>query len=251
MKGGDKLKFKTQAHGRHKIITKRISVNQFSNSSNNAYREDKMKNIVIITGCAILLCFSTIAYSDVGPYVSGHVGYTISNDSDMTDSTAPGITATIESDAGYALGGAVGYSSGNARGEVEIAYQKNDLDQMNILGVPLALTGDTTSLSVLVNLYVDFVTDSPFTPFVSAGLGFAKIDLNDFNIVGSGLPNENEDATVFAYQVGAGVGYAVNEKVSIDIKYRFFDTTDPEIFNDTVTIEYSGHAFLVGVRSSF
>ena len=121
---------------------------------------------------------------------------------------------------------------------------------MNILGIPLALTGDTTSLSVLVNGYYDFDTGGPYKPFVSAGLGYAKFDINDFNFVGSGLPSVNDDDTVFAYQLGGGVGYALNERVSIDIKYRYFGTTDPE-FDTTTTTEYSSHNFLAGVRSSF
>jgi opacity protein-like surface antigen len=179
--------------------------------------------------------------------VSGNVGFALAGDSDLTSPGLPNIT--IESDAGLALGVAAGYSSGNTRGEVEIGYQKNDLDQATLLGVPVALTGDTTSLSVLFNGYYDIDTDSQFTPFVSAGLGFAKIDLNDFNAVGSGSPDTNDDDTVFAYQLGAGVGYAVNEKISIDIKYRYFGTADAEF--GTEEIEYSSHNFLVGVRSSF
>jgi opacity protein-like surface antigen len=209
-----------------------------------------MRKILIATGCVVLLCFSTIAYSADGPYVSGHVGIAIASDSDVTDSTAPGIPITVESDAGFALGGAVGYSAGDARGEVEIAYQKNNLDKQTVPGFPvMELTGDTTLLSVLVNGYYDFDTGGPFTPFVSAGLGFAKFDINDAKVVGSPSPATNDDDTVFAYQLGAGVGYAVNERVSIDIRYRYLATTDPEV--DTVTIEYSGHNFLAGVRSSF
>jgi len=209
-----------------------------------------MKKFFILTGCAVLLCFSTIAYSADGPYVSVNAGVAIASDSDVTDSTTPGVTLTVESDAGFAVGGAGGYSVGNARGEVEIAYQKNSLDQISMLGVPFELTGDTTLLSVLVNGYYDFDMDSPFTPFVSGGIGFAQFNLNDSKIVGTPDPVTNDDDTVFAYQVGAGVDYAINEEVSLGVKYRYLGTTDATI-EGTTEIEYSSHNVLVGVRASF
>jgi len=208
-----------------------------------------MKNILITTGCAVLLCLSSIAYSADAPYVSVNAGVAIANDSDGTDSAPPATSFTVESDAGFAVGAAGGYSFGDARGEVEIAYQKNNLDQQTVSGTPTELTGDTTLLSVLVNGYYDFDTGSPFTPFVSGGIGFAKFNINDAKAVGSPNPATNDDDTVFAYQLGAGVDYAINEEVSLGVKYRYLGTTDPEF--DTVTIDYSGHNVLVGVRTSF
>lgn len=209
------------------------------------------KNVLMIFGCFMLLSISTIAYSAEGPYVSGNLGLAIANDSDLTDSTAPGVTMEIESDVGLALGVAAGYDFGNnIRIEGEIAYQKNDLDKVSIAGIGEAdLTGDVASLALLLNGYYDFKNKSAFTPFISAGLGFAKVELNDFNVPGSGLPDANEDDTVFAYQVGAGVGYAVTQKVSLDVKYRYFGTSDPEF--DTAEAEYSSHNFYAGIRVAF
>ena len=204
-----------------------------------------MKNFLIISVCAVLLCFSTIAKSADGSYVSGNLGIVVASDSDHKNPSFPGGKLDIESDTGFALAGAVGYKSGEVRGEIEVAYQKNDLDKASSLNS----SGDITSLSVLLNGYYDIATNSEFTPFISAGLGFAKIDLNDFNFTGSGLPDADEDDTVFAYQVGAGVGYAVDEQVSLEIKYRYFATTDPEFA--VTDAEYSSHNFLAGVRFGF
>jgi len=207
------------------------------------------KTFFMIIGCTMLLSISSIAYS-AGPYISGNLGLAIASDSDVTDSTVPGITLDIESDSGLALGVAVGYGLGNnTRIEGEIAYQKNDLDKASLLGVDVDLTGDTSSLALLLNGYYDFATESAFTPFISAGLGFAKVEINDFNVPGSGLPSSNDDDTVFAYQVGAGVGYAVNEKTTLDVKYRYTGTSDPDF--DTSTAEYSSHNFYAGIRVSF
>jgi opacity protein-like surface antigen len=208
------------------------------------------KTFLITAACAMTLSISSIAFSAEGPYVSGNLGLAIPSDSDLTDSTLPGITINIESDSGLALGVAAGYAfANNTRIEGEIAYQKNDLDKASLFGVNVDLTGDTSSLALLLNGYYDFKNASAFTPFISGGIGMAKVEINDMNIPGSGLPNTNEDDTVFAYQVGVGVSYAVNEKVSLDVKYRYFGTADPEF--DTTEAEYSSHNVYAGIRVSF
>lgn len=209
------------------------------------------KNILLAVCCVAMLSVSTISYSAEGPYVSGNLGLAIPSDSDITDSTLPGITFDVESDMGLALGAAAGYDFGNnIRVEGEVAYQKNDLDKVSLpLGIDVGLTGNISSLAFLLNGYYDFANDSAFTPFISAGLGVARVDANDLNVAGSNFPSTSADDTVFAYQVGAGVGYAVNKKVSIDVKYRYFATSDPDF--DTTNAEYSSNNFYVGVRDNF
>jgi opacity protein-like surface antigen len=208
------------------------------------------KNILMIAGCAMLLSISSSAYSAEGPYVSGNLGLAIASDSDMTNSTAPGITLDIQSDMGWAVGGAVGYGfSNNTRIEGEIAYQKNDLDKMGILGIDFPITGDTSSLALLLNGYYDFVNNSSFTPFISGGIGYAKVDISDTIAPGLGTLTPSDDDTVFAYQLGVGGGWAVNEKVILDIKYRYFGTSDPEY--GTIKVEYSSHNFYAGIRVGF
>jgi opacity protein-like surface antigen len=207
------------------------------------------KNLLIISVCVLAIFFSSSAYSAEGFYVSGNIGFAMLSDSDITDSTTPGLTITMEYDTGLALGGALGYDFNRFRVEGEISYQKNDIDKVSILGFPFAASGDVSSLAFLINGYFDFVNDSAFTPYITAGLGYAQIDLNDFNIAGSGEPDYSQDDSVFAYQVGLGVGYAVTEKVTIDVKYRYFATEDPEF--DTATAEIASHNFLLGVRFNF
>ena len=207
------------------------------------------KNLLIISVCVLAIFFSSSAYSAEGLYVSGNIGFAMLSDSDITDSTDSGVTLTMEYDTGWTLGGALGYGFGSFRVEGEIAYQANDIDKLSILGIPFNASGDVSSLAFLINGYFDFVNDSAFTPYLSAGLGYAKVDLNDFNIAGSGEPDYSDDDSVFAYQVGLGVGYAVTEKVTIDVKYRYFATEDPEF--DTAEVEVASHNFLFGVRFNF
>ena len=213
------------------------------------------KNLLIVFICGLLLPISTVAYSKKGVYVSGNLGMALPGNSDVTDSELPGITLEVRSDAGFACAGAIGYNFGNIRFEGEVSYQKNDLDEakVNVLpGLDIPLTGDTSSLIFLLNGYYDFTNESPFSFFITAGAGTAKVELNDFNVQGFallGVPNYSNDDTVFAYQAGAGVGYAINETVTFDVKYRYLGTSDPDF--DTTTIEYSSHNIYAGVRITF
>lgn len=208
-----------------------------------------MKKHILFAVCTVfLLSVSTICYS-AGPYVSGNLGLAIARDSDVTDSTMPGVTLEIESDTGLALGGAIGYDFDSFRVEGEVAYQRNNLDKGTLLGSSVNLDGYTSSLAFLLNGYWDFVNSTPFTPFISGGLGVASVKINDFNVSGSGDPDESDSDTVFAYQIGAGVAYALDSNISIDLKYRYFATSDPDF--DTSEAEYSSHNFYIGVRFNF
>jgi len=209
-----------------------------------------MKRIAILgVVCSMLLSLSSIAYS-AGLYVSGSVGVAVPNDSEVTDATLPGITMNIESDMGMALGAGIGYAfTDYMRVEGEVAYQMTEFSKANLLGVDLDLTGDISSLALFLNCYFDFVNTSSFTPFIGGGVGVAKVEMNELNFPGLGLPSSSDDDTVFAYQVVAGVGYAVNDTVTIDAKYRYFGTSTPEL--DGSDVEYSSHNIYFGIRIYF
>lgn len=198
------------------------------------------KNILIVSSCAMLLSISTIAHSAEGPYVSGNLGIAIPIDFDATDSTG---TSNIESDNGLAIGVAAGYDFGNnMRAEGEIAYQKNDLAKATAGGVSNNITGDMSSLALLLNGYYDFKNESSLTPFISAGLGAVKVETND-------TTNDDND-TVFAYQFSAGAGYALSEKVTLDVKYRYLRAAEADLGGSTIE-GYSSHNLYAGVRVAF
>jgi len=201
-----------------------------------------MKKAFLITACcAILLAISPIASSAEDLYVSANLGIAMLSDSDVADPTLG--TMSVESDLGLAFGAAVGYDLGNnTRIEGEIAYQENDLDK----GDGVNLTGDSSSVALLLNGYYDFANETEFTPYICAGIGFANIEV-DFGA--PGILTLISDDTVFAYQLGAGVGYAINEEITFDVKYRYLETSDPDFA--TATAEYSSHNFYVGIRVAF
>ncbi len=113
------------------------------------------------------------------------------------------------------------------------------MNRGSLFGVDFPVAGDTSSFALLLNGYYDIVNESKFTPFIGVGVGVAKVEVSF----------ATDDDTVVAYQVGAGVGYAVNEKITLDVKYRYMGTADPEF--DTTTIEYSSHNVYAGIRIAF
>jgi len=218
------------------------------------------KNILIVFACALLMSISIPVHGE-GVYVSGNVGIAYLSNSDVTmPDVLPGMTMEVRSDAGLACGGALGYDFGNIRIEGEVAYQQNDLDEGKI-GVPglqgeFDVTGDVSSLTFLLNGYYDFTNESPFSFFITGGVGAAKIEINDFNVTELGIfgmPKYSDDDTVFAFQAGAGVGYAINEMVNLYVKYRYLGASDLDLQFDTVKteVEYSSHNIYAGIRITF
>ena len=209
-----------------------------------------MKKLFGVSMVALAFAVVPSAHAGDGLYVSGSVGMNIPNDSDLTDSAIPGFTVTAEADNGWAFGMAVGYALQNFRVEAEFSYLTNDIDTVKAYGYSFDSTGDVSAATGLINGYFDIPVNAKFKPFVTAGLGLAKVEINDFNIEGSGVADWSDDDVVFAWQVGAGMGYAVTDKVILEAKYRYFQTSDPE-FEDGTNMEYSGHVILLGVRYHF
>lgn len=197
----------------------------------------------------VFLIVPVVSFSaSPGPYVSAQVGMGFLMDSDFSTSAG---TGTVEFDPGFATGIAGGYNFGMFRVEGEIGYQINDIDNISAcLGGSCgsaSASGEVTALSFLANAYFDFANKTPFTPYITAGIGVARLDIDDFAILG--YHYGDSDDTVFAYQVGAGVAYAINKNFSIDLKYRFFGTSDPNF--DGVDAEANSHNIYLGLRYNF
>jgi opacity protein-like surface antigen len=163
-------------------------------------------------------------------------------DGDVSENNKRG---TVETDFGYAFGVAAGKRIAafdkRVRVEGEIGYQKNEVDDCN----GKDRTGDIKAYSFLVNGYFDFVKGKKIVPFLTAGIGVAKVDadVNDFAHV---------DDIGLAYQVGAGIAYHINDNWHIDLKYRFFSVVDVNgIGLDNLNPEFTSNNVFLGLRYRF
>ena len=161
-------------------------------------------------------------------------------------------------DPGFAASVALGCRLSNSfRLEGEVMYQSNDFNNGQIMVVTSNGThlwdgaGERRRTAFLLNAYYDFKNSTPFTPFVTAGLGgyHAQLQYHNSNV---------ENDVDFAYQVGAGVNYKVNDTFSVDLKYRYFAGVDgnaqfaKELLPVTAKVfEVSDHQVMAGLRIGF
>ena len=161
---------------------------------------------------------SSSKFTSIGPYVSGRIGTTFLTNTDFSEKSEIG---TLEFKQGYALNVAGGYKFRAFRVEGELGYQKNKVDKC-VSQYCGKRSGDMESYSLLVNGYYDFINRTKFTPFITAGIGVARVNSYFDDI-------ENLHDTGMTYQLGAGISYAINRMLSVDLKYRYFATKGHEL----------------------
>jgi OmpA-OmpF porin, OOP family len=154
----------------------------------------------------------------------------------------------------------IGYSyESGLRPEVAFSYRRNDLEEIRFgsqfgdnAGDPVpGADGELESLSFMGNLWFDLKNSSRVTPYLGGGVGFRSVDL-ELNGT-DGLARSDKDS-VFAYQVGAGVGFALSPRLSLSVDARYFDSDTLSLSNpngDPASIEYTGTSYGLGLRYVF
>lgn len=126
---------------------------------------------------------------------------------------------------------------------------------------------DITLNTVMINTYYDFKNDTKFTPYVSVGLGMASInhkmryDYNEHIVSMNQFTHEkftkSKTTTNFAWSVGLGSQYRVNNHVSLDMGYRFLDAGKSEASyyadsqENTSKVKVRSHDIMFGVTYRF
>ena len=219
-----------------------------------------MKRFILIAIFALVFISTSAQAADKGMYVSGNVGLSLVPDLDINVVGFPTF-ATVGLDLGFKVGGALGYDYGNFRAEGEISYFLNDTDEGTSVFLPVSspADGDVSVSSFMINGYYDFHSEnSPLVPYVGVGLGIANIDADITQPSVSPLALVDDNATVFAYQFMAGLGYNISPTTILTADYRYFRTTTPEFScgpaltcADDLEIDYSNHSFNLGARFMF
>ena len=214
-----------------------------------------MKRSLLMAAAAALLASATAAQAQQrGLYGELRGGAAFLTDADVTDFA--GFDGTVSSDVGYLVEGAIGYAHGSgARGELAVGYRQNDFDDFDVPSVgTAAVDGDLSALTVMGNVYYDFNLGgagsrwSGLTPFVGGGIGTAFMNAVVDSLGGSPVGSD-EDDTVFAWQVMAGLAYDVSPDIAATVSYTYFATSDAEF--DGVGFEYASHNILAGIRFSY
>ena len=145
------------------------------------------------------------------------------------------------------LGLAVGYDFNPVykmpiRAEIEYAWRGKDEKANNLYDDGLSAIHETIeveSQSFFVNTYFDFHNSTSVTPYIGAGLGFARVAWERHRTeVGGPLSSGQEFSaelkeTNFAWNVGAGMAWTINDHLSLDLGYRYADFGNIKEINDT------------------
>ena len=126
--------------------------------------------------------------------------------------------------------------------EVELAYETADLD------VP-GLSGDATSLEIMVNLRLDFVLHDRLDFYIGGGIGWADQEV-DVGIPGLGLA-VTADVDGFAYQLRAGLSHPISENIDLYAGVRYIVFEDIELPFGLGDIDNEIVAFEMGLRIHF
>lgn len=170
-------------------------------------------------GCESVLndCTSLACRSNRRTYAAGILGVSFANlDIDNGE---------LIDDNLMTAGGAVGLEyqrcNGSIRTEIEARGRQNLSETLSDNDVR-AKIGAENIWSTTVNVWRDFCVNDRLSIYGGGGLGAGGYD-NVFQVRGPlGDIDVNDSSTNFAWQVGAGLTYDINCRMSLDLGYRFF-----------------------------
>jgi outer membrane autotransporter protein len=196
-----------------------------------------------------------------GFYVTAYGQYSRVGSSTFTESGGSGAGAGLSAEfgRGLGLGGDIGYRYGNGwAAEVEWNYRSHGLKSLRQGGNGLASDGDFASNTLLVNGVRRFVSLSPWTPYLGAGIGWVQeIDI-DIKPAAGGATRSYSAGNKTAFQLIAGVEYALTPNWRLTGDARWLRVGAVAMDNETGnsggsvrSLDYNPFSVQVGIRYSF
>jgi outer membrane autotransporter protein len=182
-----------------------------------------MKKIILTL---VLLAGITSTPSFAKTYISGSVGLGTPGDWKETG------WADQELDSAVAWNGAVGNNFGSYRLEAALGYEKHDFTNS---------PDNASLLTVMANGYYDFDSGSKVIPYLMAGAGISSVDVSW----------SSDSSTSFVWQVGAGLGFKVDDNVTMDLGYRYIKPEGVECPYDNNDVSWHSQHIMAGVRYQF
>ena len=217
---------------------------------------------------------SSVQATEYLPYVGGRVSYvSMNNEADQWISNS-GTKSTIVDKrlndetwgTRLAVGVEVPLCGGLAKSvRTELEYgviddtHNSGTYSHNIGGfsIPTGYNIESKIQTIMLNVYYDLDTGTRFTPYVNAGVGYANIreKAGVSNQYASETAKDHEDN--FAWNVGAGVSYAINYNVSAELGYRYTDYGSVKYsdvqggYASSAERDYDSHEIMLGLRYTF
>ena len=213
-----------------------------------------MRKLIIALALTTTVLASPAVARDGSPYAGLDFGALIVEDRppfELTfDDEAP-IEFTVDHKRGYDIGAFAGYDLGMVKVEGELAYKRATVKAVTIGSGDYNLAdGRSTALSAMVNGLLDFESDR-WNGFVGPGVGIARVSER---LESEDLDAEFSDSDVaLAWQITAGVRYAVTQNMDVGLKYRFFNA--PKLRYDVdggeLEDEWRSHSIMASLAYNF
>lgn len=230
---------------------------------------------------SIALVIATPAYALAeGLYATAQVGFS----EQLGDSEPYGSNIAVDADfpaefdAGDGTPGGIGIGyafSEQFRIEGRISYRDSSFNDRQVGtgardGEEYVLNGAIESTTFTVEGFYDFPNDSPFTPYVKAGLGVADNSysarlggagvaaFDPFDGVSDGYYDAyaDGDSTELSWNVGVGGNFELSERFSLYGEYQYVSfgdvSTGQDSFTDGFRIDDArANEFTLGIRMNF
>lgn len=200
-----------------------------------------MKKFLLLAGVASLL--SVNAQAEVNQYVSGKVSYDFNKvNIKVAEPSNPELSRAKANKELFGTHVAYGVQAGYVRGELELNnsrdIKRNYIGEMDHFRL--------YKHSVMANAYFDYLTCTPWTPYVGAGIGSAYLKAD----------NGSHAKSVYnlAWQVMAGLTYDINSHWTLDAGYRYADLgriRKNSGEGHVAKLTARDHEILLGVRYTF
>ena len=201
-----------------------------------------MKKFLLLAGVASLL--SVNAQAEVNQYVSGKISYDFNKvNMKVAEQDQPELSREKANKNLFGTHVAYGVQAGYVRGELELNnsrdIKRNYFDEYGVNHFRLY------KHSVMANAYFDYLTCTPWTPYVGAGIGSAYLKADD--------GEQAKSVYNLAWQVMAGLTYDINSHWTLDAGYRYADLgrIRKNSGDSVAKLTARDHEVLLGVRYTF
>ncbi len=200
-------------------------------------------------------------------YMSGFLGVAVIKQADVTtDDYLYNTTYNdkVEFYPGINTGITGGYDFGYFRIEGELSYKSASIKEITDKSDNYryrSVDGDLGALALMFNGFVDLHNQSAVTPYFGGGVGFATLSLSDTygtdtrgGITTRELLYIEDNDSVLAAQIGAGVVIELNSVLSLDLGYRYFVTSKARFDSEwdlSTELRVKSHNLLAGLRLKF
>jgi outer membrane protein OmpA-like peptidoglycan-associated protein/outer membrane protein W len=218
----------------------------------------------LLAGAAMgLLLSAGLAHAqDSGWYGGIEAGWHNPETYDAVSEFGEGTDWSFDFDDNYAAAVSLGYRlNPKWRTAFEAGYRTQDLAGGEEVGCCdfVNSDGDMQVYSAMFNVIRDFMPDSKIHPFLGAGFGWAKVNMDVSAEDGeSGVFGVDDSDSGFAYQALAGMTYQASDRLNVDLTYRFFGVNDIDLTGSVdgdpygfAFKKYEDHSLMVGLRWAF